>query len=209
MNKLAILSIVAALATLCFIAYSPQTETAKYVEFQQFINEFGLNFASENEYEFRREVFMTNMEKAKKLAELNPQATFGVNKFSAMTDEEWMKTMGDNSFEQTTGTPSTHNNNAVSQNSIDWRSKFNPIQDQGNCGSCWAFAGAATAETYSSLFGYELLKYSEQELVDCVYDTDGCEGGLAMDVFSYYQGKKFCTNDEYRNYTASGASTGP
>lgn len=47
-----------------------------------------------------------------------------------------------------------------------------PIEDQGNCGSCWAFA---TTHTASPRLGNSNL--SEQYLIDCNVQRWGCDGG--------------------------------
>jgi hypothetical protein len=63
---------------------------------------------------------------------------------------------------------------------VDWRDfgVINEIQDQGSCGSCWAFSTAAHYESvYAIKFG-PLYKLSEQHLVDCDPYDWGCDGGL-------------------------------
>ena len=57
---------------------------------------------------------------------------------------------------------------------------LNPVQDQGNCGSCWAFAATAVLETALYLKqGGNLQKLSEQFVVSC--DTDGGNSGCNGD----------------------------
>jgi len=53
---------------------------------------------------------------------------------------------------------------------IDWVSQgmVNAVQNQGQCGSCWAFSSIATIESHNAITNGELLKLSEQQLVDCV-----------------------------------------
>ena len=69
--------------------------------------------------------------------------------------------------------------------SLDWRDHggnyVSPIKDQGDCGSCWAFAAVGPFE---SLLAIEagtpgsFLDLSEQILVSCCdEDRDGCDGG--------------------------------
>jgi cathepsin B len=60
------------------------------------------------------------------------------------------------------------------------------VQDQGSCGSCYAFASAAAfgarlcrALGAASPIGNVML--SPQEMIDC---TNGCDGGNAIDVYS-------------------------
>jgi hypothetical protein len=59
-----------------------------------------------------------------------------------------------------------------------------PVKNQGNCGSCWAFAGVAAFE--SSIYKKDgiAVDLSEQYLVSCNNDGWGCDGGWwAYDLF--------------------------
>lgn len=62
---------------------------------------------------------------------------------------------------------------------FDWREKgLTPIRNQGNCGSCWAFAATAMLADHLKLkgiTGYEDL--SEQDRVSCDRENSGCNGG--------------------------------
>tara|TARA_R110001592_G_scaffold57253_3_gene174016 strand:+ start:628 stop:1824 length:1197 start_codon:yes stop_codon:yes gene_type:complete len=51
------------------------------------------------------------------------------------------------------------------------------VKDQGNCGSCWAFAAVATIESSHALINKEKLDLSEQSFVNCVDNSGGCSGG--------------------------------
>jgi len=90
--------------------------------------------------------------------------------------------------------------------SVDWRSTANPqntvavtsVKDQGSCGSCWSFGGAAAFEGAMCLSGQQdctsWTGASEQQLVDCgnkdnsalgpYYDM-ACNGGW-IDNALYY-----------------------
>jgi len=73
--------------------------------------------------------------------------------------------------------------------SWDWRTKnvVSPVQDQGQCGSCWTFATVATIESAAAIATGTLIKLSEQEIVDCSHGcvledgqqvcNEGCNGG--------------------------------
>jgi len=65
-----------------------------------------------------------------------------------------------------------------------------PVKDQAACGSCWAFATAATLEGAHAVKTGQLLSFSEQQWVSCVKNQSaygyisepepccyGCEGG--------------------------------
>jgi len=77
---------------------------------------------------------------------------------------------------------------------IDWRSSgiVRPIQDQGACGSCWSFSVVDVLESHYALVNNgTLVDLSEQQLVDCVYDRDGCEGGtFFLEIFNFFFLKK-------------------
>jgi cathepsin F len=71
--------------------------------------------------------------------------------------------------------------------SVDWRTKgaVNPVQNQGMCGSCWAFSSTAAIEGAHFLKTGQLLKLSEQQFVDCDKQSSGCNGGLEIWAFQY------------------------
>ena len=72
---------------------------------------------------------------------------------------------------------------------VDWREKgaVNPVQDQGGCGSCWAFSAVASMESAWFIKNGVLPKLSEQQLTSC--DTlggcSGCDGGTKEYGFKY------------------------
>ena len=63
MNKIAILSVVAALATVYFLSTS-STSTVLESQFQSFLFEYGRSYNSQSEYEFRIQVLKKNIENA-------------------------------------------------------------------------------------------------------------------------------------------------
>lgn len=72
--------------------------------------------------------------------------------------------------------------------SKDWTSTMQPIRDQGNCGSCWAFATVATLESLYQRNSHE-FKMSPQYLVDCSRraQNKGCNGGWPADAMCKIQ----------------------
>ena len=80
---------------------------------------------------------------------------------------------------------------------FDWRYASNnpknlsaelPITDQGNCGSCWAFADAGIMEITNYLTNpqHGLVKFSEQQIVSCNPMRYGCNGGWDDYVFTQW-----------------------
>jgi hypothetical protein len=63
---------------------------------------------------------------------------------------------------------------------FDWRDKvtLSPIENQGSCGSCWAFSTAATFQDVKRIFG-ETEDLSEQYLLSCANPSQwSCNGGF-------------------------------
>lgn len=70
---------------------------------------------------------------------------------------------------------------------FDWREKgvVTPVKSQLQCGSCWAFAATATVETSYAIAHGQLRNLSEQELLDCDFSNNACNGGDDDKAFRY------------------------
>ncbi len=74
---------------------------------------------------------------------------------------------------------------------LDWRnvggvSYVSPVKDQGSCGSCWAFAVSAAAESQVMLATSGLpINLAEQILVSCPGGGGTCSGGSPSTASTY------------------------
>lgn len=115
-----------------------------------------------------------------------------INKVDSEATEYDSETINDATARNLRGLPLDLVISTPLPSSIDWRSKdvVNPIQDQGQCGSCWAFSTIQAVESATAIKYGSLPKLSEQELVDC--DTfanggrdHGCNGGQMDNAFTW------------------------
>jgi C1A family cysteine protease len=60
-----------------------------------------------------------------------------------------------------------------------------PVDDQGTCGSCWAFSACAVlgSQATKSLVAESPINVSVQHYIDCVKQNYGCEGGFPVYVY--------------------------
>lgn len=131
--------------------------------------------------------------------EHNYSWTAAVNPIALMTDEEQKNLTGfRNDLNQLSSHISSKNITASSDlpKSFDWRNYggdwTNPIRDQGNCASCWAFAVTGVFESYNELKYHNSHlnpDYAEQYLVNCANDMQGCNGG-GFSSLSYFVDKE-------------------
>jgi len=98
---------------------------------------------------------------------------------------------------------------------MDWRNKsvVNRVKDQGQCGSCWAFATVANAESIWAIEKGDLLVLSEQEVVDCSkgfgYWNRGCNGGIQDLSFKFMMEHGLTTDQAYPYTSGSTKTEGP
>jgi len=74
--------------------------------------------------------------------------------------------------------------------SWDWRTQggVSPVKNQGPCGSCWAHSAIANIESLYAIKYGAVRQFSEQQLMDCDYEADGCIGGNQEEAFTYLMG---------------------
>jgi cathepsin L len=163
--------------------------------------------------------------------------TVGLNKYAAMTVDEFADRYLNQKMQDRKLVLefSCDGNIFTPDNSVDTPSEFSwvngrqgfssdagtrvtNVKDQGSCGSCWSFGGAATFESAMCLDGQQDCSSwsgaSEQQLVDCggkdntalgpYYDM-ACNGGWIDNALYYIQTTGFI--DGYDNYPYVSGST--
>ncbi|KAG9400734.1 hypothetical protein AC1031_010173 [Aphanomyces cochlioides] len=145
-------------------------------------------------------------------AKRNPHATFTMNTpFALVTKDEVKHLFGGlphlptNSTGPVAETNTTHGRRL--QDDIDWTLSgcVNPVQNQGNCGSCWEFASVAAVESAICVTGGGLPKFAEQDLVSCGGSqvVGDCSGGWMDYAVNYVVNNGVCRLQDYP-YTNGG-----
>ncbi|XP_017273029.1 cathepsin O [Kryptolebias marmoratus] len=128
-----------------------------------------------------------------------PSARYGINQFSDLSQMEfrgiYLRAVGGRapvfSGQTLKGLPAK----------FDWRDKGTvaPVQNQLACGSCWAFSVVGAIQSVCAIVGSQLEQLSVQQVVDCSYNNEGCNGGSPSQALSWLkQAKvKLVTQSEY------------
>jgi C1A family cysteine protease len=160
------------------------------VAFQSWMKEHGVQFTSPKEFLYRLSIFAKTHARISSENQKGLSYTLGHNKFSHLTEEEFIA--------KYTGLklPENYERNIVATEpvlsqttDVDWRTQgaVNPVKDQGQCGSCWAFSATASIEGAWKISGHALENLAEQQLVDCStsFGNHGCNGGWMDYGFKY------------------------
>jgi C1A family cysteine protease len=168
--------------------------------FMEHVANYGISYGTQEEYDFRMTLFAKRDAAYNEINE-DPENTFVVahNMFSTLTEDEAKKWMGRKPTHLANSTLEVEEINAIEAAEVDWRVKgaVNPVQNQAQCGSCWAFSSTAALEGAHFIKSGELLKLSEQQFVDCDKTSSGCNGGLEIWAFNYAEKNAIETEKTY------------
>ncbi|EAY06235.1 Clan CA, family C1, cathepsin L-like cysteine peptidase [Trichomonas vaginalis G3] len=164
-----------AFAALSRSVLTTQAEEKAFLDWMRQTN----NIFVGEEFHFRKGIFLTHK---RFVEEHNRKSSFrcGLNQFAHLTPSEYQELLGYKQMKQKEEVEFAPLKNFNAPDSFDWREKgvVNAIKDQGQCGSCWAFSSIQAQESQWAIHHPgELYDLAEQQLVDCVHDCFGCNGG--------------------------------
>jgi C1A family cysteine protease len=174
-------------------------------------NKFGMAFNGEEdavrEQKFNANIALIEAENARQNTH-----TLGVNQFAHLSFDEFAAQYLTLNSTSVISEDDAHLGELEVQseiaNDVDWstdKSVVNPVKDQGQCGSCWAFSAVGTVESAYAVAAGKLGSYAEQQLVDCDTRSDGCSGGYNQYGISYIGNTGIASESGYP-YTATDGS---
>jgi len=174
--------------------------TAEDAEFMKFVSKYGKSYGTKEEFEFRSQQFKQNFAKVH-MNNARNDVTYrlGINKFADYTPSEYKRLLG---YKKLTTNKNIQFLDVPNADTVNWvtAGKVNPVKDQGQCGSCWAFSAIGSIESHYAIEHGKLLSLSEQELVDCSYSPDGnqgCNGGDMDLAFQFAETSALESESDY------------
>ncbi|KAF8566575.1 hypothetical protein P879_02111 [Paragonimus westermani] len=136
-------------------------------------------YANEDDQK-RFAILRDNLVRAQKL-QLKDQGTarYGVTQFSDLTPGEFAAKYLGSPVNNDLVERVRPNGLRAAPERMDWRAKGaeTAVENQGSCGSCWAFSTAGNVEGQRFTKTSQLVSLSKQQLVDCDRVAQGCNGG--------------------------------
>ncbi|KAJ4794632.1 hypothetical protein LUZ62_045878 [Rhynchospora pubera] len=164
------------------------TDTLLHERFEKWVLKHEKNYSCHDERQHRLKVFTNNVNFIEKFnREKKYGYTLSINHFADLTREEFIAKHTGATLSPLVLRPSNELDPTPLPSYVDWRTRgaVTDIKDQGSCASCWAFAAVAALEGIVKITTGELTSLSEQELIDCVTASDGCDGGWSQKAFEF------------------------
>merc|ERR1712119_226939 len=129
-------------------------------QWTKFKADFEKVYSTPAEEALRKATFAQNLAKGEEHNKNGLSWTEGINHFSDLTKEEFVNLYA-----------SGRTRTAGPRAAVDWRTEgvVTQVRNQGQCGSCWAFAAASVMASYAAINdrSHELLEISPQHIVSC------------------------------------------
>lgn len=129
-----------------------------------------------------------------------------INKFADMTGEDVKCVMmpselGEGLVNVSTFIPPS---NMQLPDTVDWRidGYVTHVKNQRECGSCWAFSATGGLEGQHFKKTGKLVSLSEQNLVDCSTENNGCNGGSMDKAYQYIARNNGINTEKSYRYVA-------
>lgn len=121
------------------------------------------------------------------LEKSNHSAQYGVNQFSYLSQKQFKEQYLTARAESTPKFDQSKSGIKVKDNNLprfDWRDHgvVGPVHNQGACGGCWAFSIVEAIESVSAKDVKKLQQLSVQQVIDCSYENQGCNGGSPVEA---------------------------
>lgn len=171
--------------------------TSEAADWETYKAEHGKTYLTRSADHYRQSLYLAEVEAVNQWNQEYDQGMHsyfkGINQFSDLTRDEFvaqqkLKVPADIEARRAAG----HHNvpQSTAPAAIDWREEgaVQHVKNQGQCGSCWAFATVAALEGRTAIKSGTLPDISEQQFVSCSpekYDTFGCNGGWYDGAWKY------------------------
>jgi len=178
------------------------------------VAQMNLSYATMEEYDARKSLFLARDAMFEEM-NANPENTFKVahNEFSTWTEFELERIRGYKPFTgEHTGETETVEPNAAEVNWVT-EGAVTPVKNQGQCGSCWAFATTEMIESYAAIATSSLPTLSSQQITSCTPNplscggVGGCMGSIPQLGYTYIQLFGHATEEDYPYVSGSTTDT--
>lgn len=195
-------------------------ETSDLAEFAAFVLKYNKTYANADERGRRFAYFLLSRQRAVDMNARHNSNAFGVTPFSDLSHAEFTNRY----LTYTPHTPITEDLVTLRSKewaaadtaavttlpaAWDWRDQhvITNVNNQGQCGACWAFSAVETIESafllanpaYRPLIISQQWGLSVQEMVDCTNDivVGGCNGGWADLAYEFVKSNGITDNSQY------------